>query len=140
MNRIGDVARRLSLNPQTLYFYERIGLIPAPARNESGYRIFSDQDIARLSLIERAKTLGLTLDEIKEILLLQAGETLTCSEIHQRLLKKLEQIEVKISQLQGLKAELLPLVHRCEDSLNQQQIHTDCGVFKSREVATLSNT
>lgn len=140
MNRVSDVARRLGLNPQTLYFYERIGLIPAPDRNESGYRIFSDQDIARLSLIERAKTLGLTLDEIKEILLLQAGETLTCSEIHQRLLKKLEQIEVKISQLQALKAELQPLVQRCEDSLNQQQIHTDCGVFVCSKTVALSKT
>lgn len=130
MNRVSDVARRFGLNPQTLYYYERIGLIPSPARNESGYRIFNNQDLNRLSLIERAKTLGLTLEEIKEILQLRAGDTLTCSEIHQRLLKKLEQIDIKISQLQNLRTELLPLVQRCAENLNHQQINTDCGVFK----------
>ncbi len=135
MNRVSDVARTFGLNPQTLYYYERIGLIPPPERNNSGYRVFSDQDLARLSLIERAKTLGLTLEEIKEILQLQAGNTLTCCDIHQRLLKKLEQIETKISQLQELRTELLPLIHRCEDHLNQQQIHTDCGVFKAEETS-----
>ena len=55
MNRVSDVARRFGLNPQTLYYYERIGLIPAPERNDSGYRVFNDQDLTRLSLIERAK-------------------------------------------------------------------------------------
>ncbi|MGR3274977.1 heavy metal-responsive transcriptional regulator [Acaryochloris marina NIES-2412] len=135
MNRVSDVARTFGLNPQTLYYYERIGLIPAPERNDSGYRVFNDQDLARLSLIERAKTLGLTLDEIKEILVLQAGNTLTCGEIHERLLKKLEQIEIKIIQLQELKAELLPLIHRCEEQLSQQKIHTDCGVFKEEELS-----
>lgn len=130
MNRVGDVARKFGLNPQTLYFYERIGLIPPPERNESGYRIFSDQDQARLTLIERAKALGLTLDEIKEILRLKDGDTLTCGEIHQRLLKKLEQIELKILQLQDLRAELLPLVQKCQNTMDQQQTDTDCGVFQ----------
>ncbi|WP_299484749.1 heavy metal-responsive transcriptional regulator [Acaryochloris sp. IP29b_bin.137] len=130
MNRVGDVARKFGLNPQTLYFYERIGLIPPPERNESGYRIFSDQDQARLTLIERAKALGLTLDEIKEILQLKDGDTLTCGEIHQRLLKKLDQIELKILQLQELRAELLPLVQKCQTTLEQQQVDTDCGVFQ----------
>lgn len=139
MNRVSNVARSFGLNPQTLYYYERIGLIPAPERNESGYRVFNDQDMARLALIERAKTLGLTLEEIKEILQLRAGDTLTCKEIHQRLLKKLEQIETKIAQLQELRTELLPLINRCEENLNQQDIYTDCGIFKKAEDTTLSN-
>jgi DNA-binding transcriptional MerR regulator len=139
MNRVSDVARKFGLNPQTLYFYERIGLIPAPERNESGYRIFSNIDLARLSLIERAKALGLTLDEIKEILQLQAGNTLTCDEIHQRLLKKIEEINRKICHLQELRAELLPLVHKCADHLNQERIYTDCGVFKEIAHAPLSD-
>ncbi|MGF1600782.1 MAG: heavy metal-responsive transcriptional regulator [Thermosynechococcaceae cyanobacterium] len=138
--RVSEVARHFNLNPQTLYFYERIGLIPSPERNESGYRIFAPPDLERLSLIERAKTLGLTLDEIKEILQLQEGQGLTCDEIHQRLLKKLQQIETTIAQLQKLKAELLPLVQRCETEINQQQTTTDCGVFMPDQVQNASRT
>ncbi|PZD73632.1 Mercuric resistance operon regulatory protein [Acaryochloris thomasi RCC1774] len=131
--RVSEVARQFDLNAQTLYFYERIGLIPSPSRNASGYRIFAEQDIERLSLIERAKALGLTLDEIKEILQLQEGQGLTCGEVHQRLLKKLQQIETTIAQLQKLREELLPLVQRCETAISQQQIATDCGIFQPDE-------
>jgi MerR family Zn(II)-responsive transcriptional regulator of zntA len=63
MFQVGEVSRRLGLNPQTLYFYERIGLIPSPQRTEAGYRLFSQQDMERLAFISRAKSLGLTLDE-----------------------------------------------------------------------------
>jgi MerR family transcriptional regulator, Zn(II)-responsive regulator of zntA len=128
--RVSEVARQFDLNTQTLYFYERIGLIPPPQRNDSGYRMFAEHDLKRLSLIERAKTLGLTLDEIKEILQLQEGQGLTCHEVHQRLLQKLQQIETAIAQLQKLKAELVPLVQRCETAMDQQQLTTDCGVFQ----------
>ena len=128
--RVNEVARQFDLNTQTLYYYERIGLIPSPQRNVSGYRIFSEPDLQRLSLIERAKALGLTLEEIKEILQLQEGQGLTCNEVHQRLLAKLQQIETTIAQLQELKAELLPLIQRCEASLSHEQSATDCGVFQ----------
>ncbi|MEM9136327.1 MAG: heavy metal-responsive transcriptional regulator [Cyanobacteria bacterium P01_F01_bin.42] len=127
--RISEAAQRLNLNPQTIYFYERIGLIPSPKRNSVGYRTFEAEDLDRLSLIERAKTLGLTLDEIKEVLQLKEGQGLTCTEVHQRLSQKLKEIEVKIAQLQELRGELLPLVQRCETQLDQHQNSTDCGVF-----------
>ena len=129
--RVSEVARQFALNAQTLYFYERIGLIPSPQRNASGYRVFAQPDLDRLSLIERAKALGLSLEEIKEILQLQDGQGLTCHDVHQRLLKKLQQIEATIVQLQQLKEELLPLVQRCEITMNQQQASTDCGVFQA---------
>ena len=60
------------INPQRLYFYERIGLIPPPQRTEAGYRLFSELDVDRLAFITRAKSLGLSLDDIKEILSLPA--------------------------------------------------------------------
>ena len=127
--QISDVARQFQINTQTIYFYERIGLIPSPKRSQAGYRIFEASDLARLGLIERAKTLGLTLDEIREILTLKEGQGLTCSAVHQKLMKKLEDIEVKIAQLQELRRELLPLVQRCEQTLGQDETLTDCGVF-----------
>lgn len=114
MFQIGEVARKLNLNPQTLYFYERIGLIPPPQRTESGYRLFSQHDVDRLAFIARAKTLGLSLDEIKDILALKDGRSLTCQAMHDRLGAKLTQIEQQIQQLQALQGELQPLLERCQ--------------------------
>lgn len=127
MLQMRDVARRLDINPQTVYFYERIGLIPSPQRTEAGYRIFSSQDVERLAFIVRAKSLGLTLEEIKDILALKDERSLTCRVVHARLSQKLQAIEETIRQLQSLHDELVPLVERCAEQL--QKPDQDCVVF-----------
>lgn len=114
MFKVSEVARTLGVNPQTLYFYERIGVIPPPQRTEAGYRLFSEEDVDRLRFINRAKALGLTLDEIKEIVALKEGQLLTCQAVQDRLTAKLNQIEGQIQQLQALQAELQPLLERCQ--------------------------
>lgn len=127
MFQVGEVSRRLNLNPQTLYFYERIGLIPPPQRTASGYRQFSQQDLDRLAFITRAKSLGLTLDEIKEILLLKDGRSLTCQAVYERLSEKVQEIESTIQQLQTLRDELTPLVAQCHANL--QITDRECTVL-----------
>ena len=131
MLQISEVARRLSLNRQTIYFYERIGLIPPLKRSKAGYRLFEEQDMERLSFICRAKALGLTLEEIREILTLQEEKVLPCGEIHARLLDKVQQLEETITRLQELKGELLPLVHLCEDNLSCRGSESGCIVFET---------
>ena len=88
MLQVGEVSRKLGLNPQTLYFYERIGLIPPPHRTESGYRLFSQEDVDRLTFITHTKAMGLSLDDIREILAAKEGKSLTCQTVHDCLLKK----------------------------------------------------
>ncbi|WP_448572795.1 heavy metal-responsive transcriptional regulator [Trichothermofontia sp.] len=117
MFQVGEVSRRLGLNPQTLYFYERIGLIPPPERTVAGYRLFSQQDIERLAFIVRAKSLGLTLDEIKDILVLKDARSLTCQALYERLLKRVQEVEENIRQLQALHDELMSLVQYCQKNL-----------------------
>jgi DNA-binding transcriptional MerR regulator len=129
MLQIGELSRKLGVNPQTIYFYERIGLIPKPIRTESGYRLFDEQDVERLFFIHQAKALGLNLDEIKEILSLQEGQTIPCGEVYQRLLVKVEQIQQQISQLQAFKGKLVKLLHCCEDNLSRYGLTTPCIVF-----------
>jgi DNA-binding transcriptional MerR regulator len=118
MLTISQVAKKLKINTQTIYFYERIGLISAPARSQGGYRLFSEKDIEKLSFITRIKQLGLTLEEIRKLLNLQAENNLSCQEVYQRLLKKVQQIDEQIEQLNILKSELLPLVEQAK--LKQQ--------------------
>lgn len=127
MFQVGEVARQLGLNPQTLYFYERIGLIPPPQRTEAGYRLFSPRDLERLEFITRAKTLGLSLEEIKDILTLKDGGSLTCRTVYDRLSQKVQEIEDSIRQLQALREELIPLVKHCSENL--QDLDRECTVL-----------
>lgn len=129
MFQVGEVAQRLGLNPQTLYFYERIGLIPPPQRTASGYRRFSEADVERLGFITRAKALGLSLEEIQEIVKLRDGQLLTCAVVHERLLKKLAAIDENIRQLQKLRDELSPLVQQCRTQIDLAQPGKACVVF-----------
>ncbi len=64
---IGELAKQLQLNPKTIRYYEEVGLLPEPQRSESGYRLYSRDEMERLQLVKRAKLLGLSLAEIKEI-------------------------------------------------------------------------
>ncbi|MBD1854411.1 MULTISPECIES: heavy metal-responsive transcriptional regulator [Leptolyngbya] len=132
MFQVGEVSRRLDVNPQTLYFYERIGLIPSPQRTEAGYRLFSQQDVDRLTFITRAKSLGLSLDEIKDILALKDGRSLTCQAVYERLSKKVSEIENMIRQLQTLHDELTPLVNQCYANL--QTTDRECVVLDQSQV------
>jgi DNA-binding transcriptional MerR regulator len=129
MFNIGEVAHRLSLNPQTIYFYERIGLIPPITRNESGYRLFSEEDIVRLSLIMNLKNLGMTLEEIKEILKLKDNHLLTCEEVAQELQEKISQINTKIAQLTTLRTELNNLLRECCIRLPSQSKSCECTLL-----------
>ncbi|MFP4338171.1 MAG: heavy metal-responsive transcriptional regulator, partial [Halothece sp.] len=118
----------LGINPQTLYFYERIGLIPPPQRSKAGYRLYSQEDMERLSFILRVKSLGLTLEEIKEILALKEGESLTCEAVYERLQQKIAEIDQTIRRYSQLREELLPLLKQCETKLDQDR-DQECVVF-----------
>jgi MerR family transcriptional regulator, Zn(II)-responsive regulator of zntA len=129
---IHQVAEQLGINPQTLYYYERIGLIPHPERTESGYRFYQNTDLQRLNFILNAKNLGMTLEEIKELLNLQDDGVLSCHQVYERLQQKVKQIDQQISQLQTLKAELIPLLKRCELATNLGQ-DDSCVIFTESE-------
>lgn len=135
MLQIGELSRKVGVNPQTIYFYERIGLTPKPIRNGL------TQDI--VYLMRRRKTpvfyhsrQGLNLDEIKEILSLQEGQSLPCQEVYHRLFRKIEQIQETISQLQAFKGKLVNQLHCCEDNLSRYGSTTPYIVFKENQHET----
>jgi len=126
MLQVSEVSRKLGVNPQTLYFYERIGLVPSPNRTESGYRIYGDEDVARLAFIARAKSMGLSLEEIGEILVLKEGDGINCCHtVRDRLRTKIEQIKDTIQQLQSLHDELIPIVEQCDRGIASSK--EDCS-------------
>lgn len=129
MLTISEVAHRLGINPQTIYFYERIGLIPPPHRSASGYRLFSDDDVTRLSLILGLKTLDLSLDEIHEILCLKDQHCLSCQQVSQELQHKITQINTKIAQLETLRAELITLLNECQSRIQSHPQSGECTLL-----------
>jgi small redox-active disulfide protein 2 len=138
MLKVTEVAKQLGVNNQTLYFYERIGLIPSPQRNSSGYRLFSDRDVERLRFIIHLKRLGLSLPEIREILALQEDDRLSCDRVYQHLKLKEQEIDYKIQELQALKSQLLPLIETCDARRSSAQTEP-CSVLNTVQTPVQPN-
>jgi MerR family mercuric resistance operon transcriptional regulator len=110
---IGELARRAGVGVETVRFYERQGLLSEPARKESGYRQYQDDVVARLRFIRRAKELGFSLKEIKELLALRVDPDTTCAEVRRRAEGKVIDVEGKIVALQKIKKALKKLTAAC---------------------------
>ena len=113
---IGRVAQLASVGVETIRFYEREGLIAVPPRATFGYRHYPQDTIARLRFIKRAKELGFSLKEIKELLSLRVSPKVTCEEVRARAEAKITNIEDKIRQLQRMRRALVRLAETCQGS------------------------
>ncbi|MFN4196089.1 MAG: heavy metal-responsive transcriptional regulator [Thermosynechococcus sp.] len=128
--QIKDVAEQLQIHPQTLYYYERIGLLPTPQRTPAGYRQFTEVDIERLQFIQRAKALGFRLKEIRQLLELREQRTLTCWAVYEQLQQKIAAIEVQMLELQALKQELESLLQECHSRLGSVTMDQACTLLE----------
>lgn len=111
--KIGEFARRVGIPIDTVRYYERNGLLPPPARRASGYRDYHDSDIARLNFVLRAKALGFTLIEIRELLDLSDAAEGDMGNIRELAAGKLRDIEQRIGQLARVRDALKGLVEAC---------------------------
>ena len=111
---IGQTARSAGVGVETVRFYERRGLIEPPPRTESGYRQYPEDVVVRLGFIRRAKELGFTLNEIKELLSLRLEPASACEDVRRQADLKIASIEEKIHDLQGMKTALAELVDACQ--------------------------
>ena len=112
---VGQLAKKASINIETVRYYERIGMMPKPTRKESGYRLYSEEDIARLKFILHAKELGFSLKEIRELLELRVDPQTTCDEVRDQAEAKIADIEKKISELIRIKKALGKLAAACRE-------------------------
>ena len=106
---IGELAAELRINPRTIRYYERIGLLPEPERSPSGYRRYSAHHAERLKFILKAKTIGLSLDEIRGVLVLRDAGQAPCEHVTAVIDEKVAVIDAQMRVLQNLKNELLTL-------------------------------
>lgn len=107
--RIGELAAELGLNPRTIRYYESIGLLPEPERTGGNYRDYGKDDLERLRFVKAAQRLGLTLDEIGEVLAFAERGEPPCGFVRDRLRREVAVIDARIAELQALRGELAGL-------------------------------
>lgn len=120
-----QLAHRADINLETIRFYEEKGLLPAVPRTASGYRKFSEETIERLAFVKRAKALGFSLEEIRELLHLQSERTGVCVEVRDLLQTKLLTVREKKADLEKLEAHLSDALGKCNQALKQQPRSTE---------------
>ena len=114
--KIGEVAIRSGIPVKTIRYYEDIGLLKSTVqRSESGYRLFGSQVLNRLAFIKRAQSLGLSLNEIQEILNVHDSGQLPCGAVKEHLEAKVEAISKQIESLEILRADLQGLLSGWEE-------------------------
>jgi len=112
---IGALAELSQVSRDTLRFYERKRLLPAPRRTASGYRLYGAYDAGRVRFIRRAQAMGLTLDDIQELLRAQTLKTAEqCRHVASRLRARIEAVDGKIAELRTFRGELSRHLLQCE--------------------------
>jgi DNA-binding transcriptional MerR regulator len=115
-----QLAQRAQINLETVRFYEKEGLLPPAPRTASGYRKFSENMIEILAFVKRAKALGFSLEETRELLNLQHEHADACAEVRDLLRDKLSVVHEKKAELEKLEAHLSAALRKCNQALRQQ--------------------
>lgn len=124
--RISDVGRLTGLTPDTLRYYERIGLLPRVGR-VGGIRLYDDKDVSRLRFIQRTQKMDFTLAEIGTLLKMRDAPQSARKSVRELTAKKLIETETQLEGLKTLRDELRLLLNLCNGS------RKDCGILKKLE-------
>jgi len=117
--QIGVVAHQAGLTVDAIRFYEKSGLLKRPSRTEGGFRLFRLQDVQDLKFIRKAQELGFSLQEIRELLLLQGESVEACEHVRELLDQKLTSVRGKVEDLQKLERGLEGSLRKCNRKLRQ---------------------
>ena len=109
---IGLAAQESSLPPKTIRYYEDIGLV-VPARRDNGYRDYSVDDVHLLRFVQRARSLGFSVEQCRQLLALYLDRTRASADVKRLASEKIDEIDRKIRELKGLRGTLTELVERC---------------------------
>src|SRR5262249_36777979 len=128
---IGELAAEFGLNPKTLRYYEQIGLLPAPRRTRAGYRLYV-ADRERLGFILKARSIGLTLDEIVEILALQRQGQRPCGHVLTLLDRKGAAIDQQLRAREDVRRDPVTVRQEAADGIPADGAF--CGIIEHREL------
>jgi MerR family mercuric resistance operon transcriptional regulator len=111
--KIGEAAAASGCHIETIRYYERIGLLPHPARSASGYREYLPEEVDRLRFITRGRELGFSLDEIRSLLTLADDPTLACRDVDQLARHHLADVQQRLRELRRIARELERTIAIC---------------------------
>jgi Cu(I)-responsive transcriptional regulator len=111
--KIGELANATATKVETVRYYEKIGLLPPPARTSANYRAYGSEHLARLSFIRRARDLGFTLEAVRELLTLSDDKSQSCEAVDSIARVHLTEINQKVRDLKSLRSELNRVVGSC---------------------------
>ncbi len=129
--KIGELARRTGFSTKAIRYYELLRLLPEPDRTESGYRLYGQRDVERLEFIEKAKHLGFSLEDIRDILILDERQQRPCVHVLALLDQKLKQVDDVLHDLKAFRKELAGL--RKESAEQIERLPADaaiCGIVE----------
>jgi Cu(I)-responsive transcriptional regulator len=113
IRKIGDLGRETGTKVETIRYYERIGLLPPPARTSGNYRAYGIEHLNRLSFIRRARDLGFSIEQVRTLLDLADEKDRSCRAVDAIAREHLADVERKIADLTALGRELRDLIGQC---------------------------
>jgi MerR family copper efflux transcriptional regulator len=125
---IGQAAKHSGLSAKMIRYYESIGLLKPAHRSDSGYRLYSDDDLHTLAFIKRSRDLGFSLEEVGKLLTLWQDRQRASGDVKALAREHIEQLNQKIRELTGLRDTLQELVESC-----QGDHRPDCPILKDLE-------
>ncbi len=129
--KIGELAKLSGTTTKTIRYYELLGLLHEPERTDSGYRLYDEKDVERLTFIRKAKSLGFSLTDIGETLTLYDSQQAPCIHVLALLDKKIEEIDHLVGELQELQQELQRLREESEPRVEQCADGSSiCGIIE----------
>lgn len=123
--RIGELAERTGADVATIHYYERVGLLPRPARSEGNYRLYDAADVERLSFVRHCRSLDMALDEIRALLRFRATPERNCEQVNWLLDEHIGHVAARVEELKRLEAQLKQLRRLCRKA----QATKDCGIL-----------
>jgi DNA-binding transcriptional MerR regulator len=130
--QIGQVAQSTGLSIDTIRFYEKQDLIPPARRTLGGYRVYEDRDIERLRFVSSAQNLGFSLQEIRELLVIEDSEGNGCSHVHDLVAAKISRVKEKITELRRIESRLTKAQKQCSAAL-VKSCDAECPVLEELE-------
>ncbi len=130
---IGQVAEAAGIKPDTVRFYEKVGLLPKPERAASGYRVYAQSAVKRMLFIRKAQALGFSLDEVKRILTLRAHGAEPCARVVAIAKATLSETESKLRELTALRDSLTKNLRQWELKPRKKAHAEFCDLIESAD-------
>ena len=112
---IGELARRTGVHIETIRYYEKIGILPAPPRTERGRRVYGPSQTRTLAFIRRARELGFAVDDIRALLALAEPEHISCAQVREIAAAHLGGVRAKLADLKRLEKILSQTIAHCSE-------------------------